>query len=48
VPGGGQIYIPHNTQQQEKLPAGKQSSGNRRLLLLIPLDALLEPATFDK
>lgn len=36
-----------NTQQQ-KIPAGKQSSDNSHLLLLTLLDDSPEPATFDK
>ena len=47
MPGGAKIYILHNTQQQQKLPAGKQSPGTS-LPLLIPLDALPGPATFEK
>lgn len=37
----------HNTQQQ-KIPAGKQSSDNSQVLLLTLLDDSPEPATLDK
>lgn len=42
-----QIDMLHNTQQQ-KIPAGKQSSDNSHILLLTLLDDSPELATFDK